>query len=352
MCETKTSPKIHYMNCFLWSFFPVLLCAWQMSAAETVSGTWSGNPFYMILKQEGGKLTGTCGPGKNHQTAIENGQIQGDRITFRAGPFAFDLHIRGDEIEGTAQRGDADLLNIHMRRATATPGVGAASPLEFDAASVKQSKPSIEPRPSEVKFTTGRFTCSNVPLRDLLAKAYEVEAYQIAGPDWMESELYDVIATTAPATSSDDVLSMLQHLLLERFNLKLHRETKDQAVYGLLIAKSGPRLKGVDGIVVAKGVNSPGRLMLPSVSMEGLANILSWRLDRPVLDMTGLRGYFEVNLEWTPDGYRIKPPGDGDPQGTSFFEVIEKQAGLKLEGRKAPVEMIVVDQVNKVPVPN
>jgi len=329
-----------------------LLFGMTLFGAEDASGTWSGSPFYMVLKQEGGKVTGTCGPGRSQQGTIENGQIQSDRMTFNVGPFMFDLRVSGDEIKGEMHKGTDEAMNIYLKRVTSVPN-GVATPLEFDVASVKRSQPAMGARVSaSTKFSSGRFTCSNLALHYLIAQAYRVQDYQVSGPDWMTTELYDVIATMPPATDADDVLLMLQRLLAERFRLTLHRETKELPVYGLIPGKNGPKLKQVDRSFSGGGLNSPGHLILPSVNMEGLATILSRRMDRPVLDMTGMRGYFEVSLEWTPDGYRITPPVDGASAGTSIFTAIQEQSGLKLEARKAPIEMIIVDHVEKVPAGN
>jgi len=316
------------------------------SGAGDVSGTWSGNPFYMVVKQEGGKLTGTIGPGKKNQAPIEDGVVEGERLTFRVGAFRFDLRVAagsGDEIRGEARMNQNEPIRVYLKKAMPVASEMAAA-MEFDAASVKRTPLRTGPDARlSVEFTTGRIRCSNISLKSLIVRAYEVKDYQVAGPEWMSSELYDVVATMPPATSADDALLMLRSLLAERFELKLQRETRELPVYVLVAAKGGAKLKAVERNWEGGGENSPGHLVLPSMTMEGLATVLSWRVDRPVVDMTGMTGHFAVKLEWS---------STTDATGGSIFTALQEQLGLKLEARKVPMEMLVAEHVARVPVGN
>ena len=337
-------PRSHHLvRKFLQGSLASLLICASAAAAGDVTGTWSGNPFYLVIKQDGAKLSGTGGPGKKSQVVVEDGRVEGDRLTFRLGPFRFDLRvIAPDEIKGEAQ-GPSAPLAIYLKRLKETPA-DSAKPLAFDVASMKRSPPFGPGTRVDRKFTPGRFTCSNATLRNLIMGAYSLEDYQISGPGWLDSVGYDIIATMPPSTSSDDAMLMIQSLVTDRLKLKIHRETHELPVYALLVGKGGLKAKEVEWTF--GGVSSSrGRLVSKSTTMESLATILSRQLDRPVLNMTGIKGHYDVRLEWTPEG-------QSTPDGPSIFTAIQDQLGLKLEARKAPIEMIVVDHAEKDPSEN
>jgi uncharacterized protein (TIGR03435 family) len=340
----------------MWKIIPasfaVLLCLVPLRAAD-VSGTWTGAPFYVILKQDGNKLIGSGGPTKAEQYAFDNGSVDGDRITLNLGPLTLDLRITGDEIRGQAKAGDQTMPVYMKRLAVRPPG---APPPEFEAASVKRAVPPAGGRfnPS-MKLSPGRFTCTSMPLWNLLLRAYDLKEYQLSGPDWLRSEFYDVNATMPPSTSTEDMQLMLQSLLNDRFKVVARRETKELPVYGLVVAKSGSKLKEVP-LAFGRSSFARGAFHAPSIDMPRLAQMLSTSVDRPVIDMTGLKGFFEIKLDWTPDDTR-RPQGDGadaggPPVGPSIYTAVQEQLGLTLSPRKAPIELLIVDRAEKIPGEN
>jgi uncharacterized protein (TIGR03435 family) len=151
-------------------------------------------------------------------------------------------------------------------------------------------------------------------------------------------------------TSSEDLFLMMQRLLAERFRLAFHREMRDMPVYELVQMKTPHKLKGVE---LGKGSTSmgPGKLTATAVPIGNFVDTMSRYLNRPVLDKTGLSGTFDFSLEWSPDSKTSDAAGEL-PAGPSLFTAIQEQMGLKLESRKAPIEILVVDRAEKVPTGN
>jgi Protein of unknown function (DUF3738). len=244
-------------------------------------------------------------------------------------------------------------------------------------------------------------------LADLIRTAYKVKQYQVSGPDWMGLQRFDVLATLPEGASPEQVPEMLQALLAERFKLATHRESKEHAIYALVVGKNGPKLKesapdpeapapgGVNaqiriagnmdgkGVSVTGGPVGPVRMQMGSngnmrmeaskMTMPALAEMLSRFVDRPVVDMTELKGAYVVAIELAMEDLRniartagMMPPGAGpvagvdagrpadaasDPSGLSIFASVQ-QLGLKLDPRKAPLELIVIDHLEKAPSEN
>ena len=236
----------------------------------------------------------------------------------------------------------------------------------------------------------GRINYVNVSLKDMIARAYSLKPYQISGPAWIESERYDVTAKIPEGVAQDKVPEMLQGLLVERFHLTTHRETKDHAIYALIVGKNGPKLKkadesdnpmaftapdgtkmsvpklGGDGAGGApKGMmmmDSTGKMQARNMTIPNFADMLTRMLDRPVVDMTKIEGRYDITLEMAmedligmkrmagavvagrPAGAEGPAP-DSEPRASLFTSV--QQLGLKLDSRKAPVDFLVVDQAEK-----
>jgi uncharacterized protein (TIGR03435 family) len=142
---------------------------------------------------------------------------------------------------------------------------------------------------------------------------------------------------------------MLQQLLADRFALRLHRETKEITIYSLIVGKNGPKLKegGSAGPYLSRP--SPGRLAGQRASMSSLASALAGNLGRPVIDNTGLKGGYDFSLEWTADAAPDAVPAD--TSGPSLFTALQDQLGLRLESKKAPIEVLIIDRAEK-PSPN
>jgi uncharacterized protein (TIGR03435 family) len=196
----------------------------------------------------------------------------------------------------------------------------------------------------------------------MLTWAYDVQRYQISGgPEWVESQRWNILATPpGPAdpsiptqyqemneqqrkTSMAAVKARLQALLADRFQLTLRRESHGQTVYALMVAKSGPKLQeAADQTKSGSIFRGPNKVESKGRTLDSLAQMLGTDLQRPVLDRTGLTAHYDFKLEWTPDSAERT-----DAAGPTLFTAIQEQLGLRLESQKAPVEMLVIENVVK-----
>lgn len=199
----------------------------------------------------------------------------------------------------------------------------------------------------------------NVTLRELMLLAYGVKPYQVSGPDWIQNNTYDVVATAGKPVGVEEIKRMLGPLLVERFHLTFHRETKQLPVFALVVAKGGPKFKDRgDGGEIAFTPEPDGGEFFKNWSMDDFADWLSLpSVGRPVIDHTGLAGTFSFhanlfNLEkgTPPDDMKRTMLGD-DAFGT-LSATLPEQLGLKLEWQKAPVETFVIDHADKAPTPD
>jgi len=263
----------------------------------------------------------------------------------------------------------------------------------------------------------GQITYNGSTIKSLLVTAYGVKSYQISGPASIDTERYDIVAKVPQGASKDDVKLMLQNLLADRFKLTLHREKKDLAMYALVVAKNGPKLKesppddpnakdavnpadpaatdaarqkamenairnmkddgplpppppGMGGRGGMRMMMTNGRAQM-SASKQTMAQFAEWlvgQLDRPVVDQTGLTKNYDITLEYLPEGLAGRgpmggmappppPPGDGgapaEPDtAPTLFAALQNQLGLKLEQKKGPVDLLVVDHLEKTPTEN
>ncbi len=230
------------------------------------------------------------------------------------------------------------------------------APKEFEVASIKPSAPGG--RGVRIQMAPGgRLDVSNVTLKILIQQAYGVKDFQISGgPGWINSDRYDVVAKAdGDVGRAEQLRPLIQKLLADRFQLTIHRDTKELPVYALVVGKNGPKLK-------ESASNGPGAQIRmgrgvingQAMGMGMLASELSRPLGRTVIDRTGLKGQYEIKLEWTPEDGPGHGPGDGpesapppDTTGPSLFTALQEQLGLKLESSKGPVEIIVIDRVEK-----
>jgi uncharacterized protein (TIGR03435 family) len=290
---------------------------------------------------------------------------------------------------------------------------GAAAPVptfEYEVASFKPAKPGSDGRiMMGFSMPPDGFTATNTTMMLLIQQAYGVQPFQISGaPDWFTSEHFDVSAKMDPAVadalqklSVDDRRTarqqMMQALLADRLNLKIHRDTKELPVYNLVIGKNGPKLKeskpddnaattpssappeiklppapaggggGTSSVTVGRGsggtfiMGGPGGGMQSMTStgapIANLVRMLSLRLGRTVLDKTGLTGKYDFKLEFAPDQTQGPAFGGGDgggvpapppeSSGPSIFTAVQEQLGLKLESGKGPVEIIVIEHAER-----
>jgi uncharacterized protein (TIGR03435 family) len=225
----------------------------------------------------------------------------------------------------------------------------SGAPPQFEVASIKPS-PSTNAQRAPMSTDPARIAYNSFSPKILLQIAYKMPEWGIAGgPNWLDSDRYDVAAKIPPGASSDQVPVMLQALLAERFHLSIRRETRQLPVYELTIAKNGPRLKpGETGEqwagAVMKGGILKGRIELHQLTMPGLAEVLASKTGRPVIDMTRLKGAFDISLTWTPDDTPVSGSNAGDP---SLYTAIREQLGLRLDAAKASVEVIVITHIER-----
>jgi uncharacterized protein (TIGR03435 family) len=281
-------------------------------------------------------------------------------------------------------------------------GQESAGKPEFEVASIKPAQPpTMGMMQVRMNADAGMLRYTNVSLRDCIRTAYRVKDYQIQAPDWIGSTRFDIVAKLPAGSSKDQIPEMLQALLADRFKLTLHRDTKEHAIYALVVAKGGPKLKPADlrtddkaPYKMAPGDN-PGKggmprgamamqidpaggahLKAPSATLANLAEAISRFSERPVIDMTGIQGEYDFDLVFSPEsmgkvrnamGGMPPPPGPGPAGGPaggserpseapaepapSIYESVQRY-GLKLEPRKAPMEILIVDHIERTPTEN
>ncbi len=252
---------------------------------------------------------------------------------------------------------------------------------EFEVASIKPTS-NADGR-ALLQATPGQLAMTNLVLRRIILIAYNIQDDQLAGgPDWIDSADYDIQAKADGSPSVQQMEGpMLRSLLQERFKLTLHRETRQLPVYKLSVARNGPRLQPTKegGCIpyatdaappiattgelhpnycglhtVVNGLNRAldGR----GVTMPALASSLSRAytaaLGRNVVDGTELAGGYDIHLEWALDRPSAVPDNAGNPtpsdlQGPSIFTALQEQLGLRLEPTRGPVEVVVIDHIEK-----
>jgi uncharacterized protein (TIGR03435 family) len=221
------------------------------------------------------------------------------------------------------------------------PGGHGQSAPEFEVASVKPHAPGGSPHVS-IAGDPGRVTFANITVRGLIREAYGLKIYPpLRGPDALSTDRYDVTAKVAPDASKEQRMLMLQRLLAERFKLVVHRETKELPIYTLVAGRNGPRFHAVedDGSAPEAGSGGGHQIQAHHISMKLLAATLQGWIGDTVVDATGLTGLYDLHLDFNFD--------EGKPdEGPTIFEAVQK-IGLKLEARKGPVEVVVIDHVEK-----
>ncbi len=242
-------------------------------------------------------------------------------------------------------------------------GQSTEPPPAFEAADVHASAPSTNPFMRGGVLRGGRYELKSATMVDLIRTAYDVDGETvIGGPSWLESDRYDVIAKAPLSTSPETLRIMLQSLLADRFQLKVHHDSQPLPVYALTVGKRKLQLKETDGSgeVGCKGqpqAPTAGVVPIQIVSCHNLTmaafavrvrQMANAYLDHTVVDLTGLKGSWDFDIRWTARGAL---PAAG-PNGISIFDAVDKQLGLKLELQTAPTPVIVVDHVNQKPTDN
>ncbi|HTB12238.1 MAG TPA: TIGR03435 family protein [Bryobacteraceae bacterium] len=249
----------------------------------------------------------------------------------------------------------------------------------FEVASIKLFDPdSSRQMWTGMSVDAGMVRYTNISLRQCIRTAYRLRDFQIEGPEWMNDARFEITAKLAAGAQQSQIPEMLQALLADRFKLSLRRDRREQSVYALVVGKDGSKLKRAEVKADNQGPTSLGpdgkprplmgyqalpaglRIDAPAASLGSLADLLSRFTERPVVDMTALDGQYEFLLTFTPESTRNLPPaGTLAPDGReifseptiSMFKAVE-QYGLKLERRKAPIEMLTVTHLERTPTEN
>ena len=261
---------------------------------------------------------------------------------------------------------DGAFDNTSMRKISIglllTVFTGIASCQEFEVVSVRPNN-SLS-GDSGVFTDQGMLKATNVSLRSLIIRAYGVKNYQVEGPDWLDSEHFDIAAKFPEALPKDRdkynaaVGAMMQNMLLSRFKLRLHSEQKTFSVFGLLIGKSGINFKEVPDSDSHSMNSNNTHYTGTCVSMDAFAEFLSRQKDLPselpVINMTGLKGFYNLKLDWIPETTSTSETSavGGPVSGPTLRLALEEQLGLRLESRRAPIEIVIVDHAEKTPSEN
>jgi uncharacterized protein (TIGR03435 family) len=257
--------------------------------------------------------------------------------------------------------------------------------LEFEVASIKPVSP--DPRGFTLTLRGGPgtndptlFSAENNSLADFVRMAYGVNYYHFSAPDWMSNARFNMTARVPQGATKEQFQTMLRNLLIDRFKLVVHRESREASSYDLVVAKNGPKFKEAaerpQGDAAAPSPSFPpplarngyplmgpgnagmrfgpkgGRLYYPDATMEFLAGQIEGQVGRPVTDATGLHGKYEISLYWTPDSMRRTSPSPSDDYGPTMTEALQGQLGLRLEPRRGPADFVIVDHAERAPAEN
>jgi uncharacterized protein (TIGR03435 family) len=349
--------------------------------AQNVTGAWqgtlnAGKELRLVLTISNaaqGGLTGMMysidqgGQGLAASSLTLQGTTVRMSVAGIGGTFEGQLSPDGSSIAGTWTQG-GKTLPLTLKRATAETAwpipappkaMAADATAVFEVATIRPSNPDT---PGKLFTFKGRqFMTINTTVSDLIAFSYGLHARQITGaPAWIETDRYNVTGQPQAEGQPNErqLKAMVQKLLEERFRLTVHRDSRELAVYAMTVGTAGAKLSKND--TNPNGLPSlffKGLGVLPALnaSMADLANVMQTAvLDRPVVDRTGLAGRFDFTLTWTPDdsqfggmGVRVPAPSNDPNAPPGLFTAIQEQLGLKLESTKAPVEVLVVDRVEK-----
>jgi uncharacterized protein (TIGR03435 family) len=226
----------------------------------------------------------------------------------------------------------------------------ASAPPAFEVASIRPGQPGRE----SIDQVPGSLTMRNMRLRNCIRWAFRVVDAQISGPEWLNETWFDITAKAATPAKEPELRLMMQTLLAERFKLEFHRQTKEIPALILTVAKGGHKLKEVE----AEGSPSfkTGKLNLTGsgATIYQLIDFLSRELRHPIVDETGLTGrydyFMDINAYITPE---MRNSGGPPPEAHSIIaQAMQAQLGLKVESKKAPLEVLIIDRIEKNPTEN
>lgn len=373
------------MSKLLFSALAIAAFSAGAMQAQDLTGSWQGTlqtpqgqqlrTIIQIAKDGAGwksncySIDQTGQPFPANTTTFQDGALK-VVIASIAATYEGKLDSDGAAFTGSFKQG-ASAIPLTLRRpapgaeweipkAPAPKRMADANP-EFDAATIKPSRP--EAQGVSITFRGSQMVASNTTLSYLMGIAYSVHAKQIlAGPAWLESDHFDITGKLADGAGAPDVTqlrTMIHKLLAERFGLVYHLEKREQPVYAIQVAKTGPKIlksasdpNGLPGL----GFRKLGDLVVTNATLADFAVLLqSTVLDRPVVDQTGLTGKWDFTLLWTPDEFQFAglgvkippPPPDAANAPPTLFTACQEQLGLRLEATKATADAFVIDKVTK-----
>ena len=273
----------------------------------------------------------------------------------------------------------ATLLLLIPSTTVAQPAGAGGGKLSFEVAAVRRNVSGDQNASTQLQ-PGGRVTITNNTLFNMIRNAYNVQSFQVlGGPDWVRSDRWNVVAKAEGDVRPQDLLLMLQDLVNDRFKAVIRRETREMAVYALVLARRderlGPQLMpaSVDCAAImadaARGSRRPppqpsgrptcgtrmtnSQMQAGGITTDDLARNLAGATDRIVINRTGLSGTYDLELKWTPDRLPSRAPGDQpgringadiEPDGPSLFTALQEQLGLKLESTRGPVDVLVIER--------
>ena len=241
-------------------------------------------------------------------------------------------------------RMDAAILIV-----TATAVTGLWAQPSFEVATVKANRTGENPR-TYPRLQNGTFKAENASLKTLLVIAYGLIELRISGPDWLNTERYDITAKAPEGVSDNKVMPLLQALLKDRFHLVSHFETKEMPVYHMIVSKGGAKLTPFDPAHPPEPPRNFGQSVMMGIGATSqIADALARVVGRPIVDKTEIEGRFGWSVNYTPFSMNVPSTELAAPD---IFKAIEQQLGLKLESKKEPLPILVIDHVERVPSEN
>jgi uncharacterized protein (TIGR03435 family) len=354
-----------------------------VSSAQSLAGQWqgtlqaSGRPLRLVFRVTNGDSGPTAvmlsidqGGQQIAATVATEGRLVRFSIAAIDGGFEGQLSADGSTLTGSWRQGPGS-LPLTLTRATpetawaapepppaARPMAADAVP-SFEVASIRPSRPNAQGKLLTIR---GRVvTTVNTTVQDLVAFAYGVHTEQIDGLEgWAASDAFDIAGPPdVPGVPNErQMRRMLQTLLADRFNLAFHRDTRELSAYALVRAETPltlTRSAANPNATPALFFRGLGVLPAANATMADFASVMQYAvLDRPVVDRSGLEGRYDFLLRWTPDetqfgglGIRVPPPTNDPAAPPGLFTAIQEQLGLKFEATRAPVDVIVVDRVER-----
>jgi uncharacterized protein (TIGR03435 family) len=224
----------------------------------------------------------------------------------------------------------------------------------FDTVSIKAHKPGDGG--SGIRLGPELFSWANTSMRPFIERVFGIKDFQLSGaPGWLDTDKWDIVARTDGPTTSEQKYEMAKALLAERFKFTSHWETRDLPIYALVASKGGPKFREPKDDEQSEFRLVGSSLVGHKWDVSTLADNLSGILNIPVVDKVGLKGKYDFELNWSPIDNRNFPPAANsitsppapDLSGPTIFSAIQEQLGLKLEGSKGPVKVLVIDSVQK-----